>query len=242
MDIPILFEDADLLVIDKPYGLVVNRADSVKDATLQDWAETRIKINEYKIKNEDNADFWQRNGVVHRLDKETSGCLILAKNPESFIYLQQAFKNRLVKKTYQALVHGKIVSRVGAVNAPIGRLPWNREKFGVIPGGKEAETKYQVINFYQKDNQNFSLLYLFPKTGRTHQIRVHLKYLGFPIVGDYLYAGRKQQLHDRKWCPRVFLHAQKISFPHPKNEHKIISVASPMPSDLVAVLGLLNQV
>lgn len=240
MKISILFENDDLLVIDKPFGLVVNNADTVTGETVQDWMK---KNYEFRIMNyELNKDFYDRNGIVHRLDKETSGCLIIAKNPESFIALQSFFKDRLVKKTYLALVHGIVVSKQGSINVPIARLPWNRERFGVVPGGKEALTEFEVEKYYTDSTKakKFTLLQLFPKTGRTHQIRVHLKYLGYPIVGDYLYAGRKQQASDRKWCSRVFLHAQKIVFPYPKNSDKTISVESPLPEDLNSILNQLS--
>jgi len=150
-DFPILYEDNDLLVIDKPYGVVVNRARTVKDLTIQDWMEKKLGIAGWELqinkkkeivpsllqregqgeleKKPSPDDFYSRTGVVHRLDKETSGCLILAKDPVAFVKLQTAFKDHQVKKTYIALIHDKLVPEKGEVNAPIGRLPWNREQF-----------------------------------------------------------------------------------------------------------------
>ena len=242
MDIEILYEDADLLVINKPVGLVVNRAQSVKVQTLQDWIDNKFKVQSLKFKVEEENDFYNRSGIVHRIDKETSGCLIIARNPESFYKLQAAFKERLVKKEYAALVHGHLVPQEGEINAPIGRLPWNRERFGVVPGGKEAHTHYQVEKYYSDTEKNqYSYIRLAPTTGRTHQLRVHLKYLGFPIVGDYLYAGRKLQDQDRKWCPRVFLHAQKISFPQPVSG-ETITVIAPIVEELQKVIEGLTLV
>ncbi len=272
---PILYEDDQLLVIDKPNGIVVNRAQTVKDSTIQDWMDEQYEIQKKEVK-VDEVNFKERSGIVHRIDKETSGCLILAKNPESFFVLQSFFKERKVHKEYVALVHGKLVPESGIINAPIGRLPWNREQFGVVPGGKEAVTRYKVKQHFcvilatppsskskdrrgrpesttysdsgvasqrlapQNDkNAVYTLVKLFPETGRTHQLRVHLKYLGFPIVGDYLYAGRKLQRDDRTWCPRVFLHAAKIEFPHPVTK-QIISVTSPLPQELEQVLTKLQ--
>lgn len=241
----ILYEDDQFLVIDKPAGVVVNRAESVKRETLQDWIERYIKVD--KVEQVDKVEedaFQSRSGIVHRLDKETSGCLVIAKTQESFSKLQAAFKKHQVKKTYLALTHGRIPTS-GEINAPVSRLPWNRELFGIVPGGKAAVTKYKSITNYElrimNKKQMFALVELYPESGRTHQIRVHLKYLGFPVVGDYLYAGRKQQREDRTWCPRVFLHATKINFNHPVTG-TLISVESPLPTDLKATLNLLTEV
>jgi 23S rRNA pseudouridine1911/1915/1917 synthase len=254
---PILYQDSDLLVINKPAGVVVNRAESVKHPTVQDWASSVI-LNEVKDpakrktlldsspakpdQNDSERNFYNRAGIVHRIDKETSGCLLLAKNPQSFFALQALFKEKKVTKTYVALLHGKLVPKEGEVNAPVGRLPWNREQFGVVPGGKESITNYKVSNYYKayKGYNVYTLVELYPETGRTHQIRVHMKYLGFPLVGDYLYAGRKLQKSDREWCPRVFLHAAKLAFAHPK-EDKTIVVEAPLPEELLKVLDSLRS-
>lgn len=166
------------------------------------------------------------------MDKETSGCLIIAKNPESFEKLKFAFKNRLVSKIYIALVHGKVLPDKGEVRAPLGRMPGKKWKFSVIPGGKEAITKYKVLKHL---SEKFSLVELNPVTGRTHQIRIHLKYLGFSVVGDYLYGLKNQKKEDRSWCPRVFLHASKITFPHPALNRNV-TVESKVPSQLQTVL------
>lgn len=220
MNIPILFEDSYLLVLNKPLGLVVNRAESVKGETVQDWVEKTYRIF---IEN--------RAGIVHRIDKETSGCLLIAKTPESFVELQRQFKSREIKKTYLAIVHGKLVPQVGEIRAPVGRLPWNRERFGIVPGGKEAMTRYVV----KKTLEQYSLVELYPETGRTHQIRVHLKYINHPIVGDYLYAGRKTSRSDRALVGRCLLHAWKISFLHPESHHQV-DVEAPIPDDMNNVI------
>lgn len=247
MSIPILFEDDDLLVINKPPGIVVNRAESVKGETVQEWAEKKsANLQIYKSTNE-NADFVNRAGIVHRIDKETSGCLLIAKNPQVFSDLQRQFKEREVKKTYLALVHGKLVPREGEIRAPVGRLPWNRERFGIVPGGKEAVTKYKIITLLhcsiaKNKKEDFSLVELYPETGRTHQIRVHLKYINHPIVGDFLYAGRKVSRDDRVWAPRIMLHAWKISFTHP-NPIKAsclptgrLAIEAPIPDDMERII------
>src|SRR5690606_3891808 len=110
--------------------------------------------------------------------------------------MQRQFKERKVSKTYMALAHGKVGPKEGTINAPVGRTPWRRDRFGVIAGGREAKTKYTVREYYKKDDENYTLVELNPVTGRTHQIRIHLKYLGFPIVGDTFYAGRKTARKD----------------------------------------------
>lgn len=230
--IGIIFEDKDILVLDKPAGITVNKSDTTKDEyTLQDFVEEKFNKDGIKL-NTENIDFNQRAGIVHRIDKETSGILIVAKNVESFENLQAQFKERKVKKTYIALAHGFVVPDEGEIRVPVGRLPWNRKRFGVLAGGKDAVTKYKVI----EKKKGFTFLELSPETGRTHQIRVHLKYINHPIFADYLYAGRKTSRDDRKVLERVFLHAHKISFYHPKT-NELISFESPLPLELTNVLN-----
>jgi len=215
MNPEIIFEDANLLVLNKPAGFIVNEASTT---TTQPVVQTWLKENfDYEIVKDEEY----RSGIVHRLDKETSGILLIAKDKETFTKLQAAFKERRIEKTYLALVHGRVPDEEGEINAPVGRLPWRRDRFGVLPGGREATTKYKVIKRITKDGSDYTLLELKPKTGRTHQIRIHLKHLGFPIVADDFYAGRKTARHDRTWCPRLFLHAQSISFEHPLTGKKV---------------------
>jgi 23S rRNA pseudouridine1911/1915/1917 synthase len=237
MAIPILYEDEDVLIIDKPAGITVNRAETTRyETTIQDWAEEKFK-NEHIPLNPEQGDFFNRGGVVHRLDKETSGVLILAKNPTAFAELQRQFKEREVKKVYTAFAHGKISPEVGEIDVPVGRLPWNRNRFGILPGGRESKTLYKVLQFYQnpKTKETLSLVELYPQSGRTHQIRVHLKYIHHPIFSDFLYAGRKTARADRLLLPRVFLHAAKISFTHPTKK-TTVSFESPLPQNLREVL------
>jgi 23S rRNA pseudouridine1911/1915/1917 synthase len=229
----IVFEDEEILVLEKPAGIVVNRAESVKGKTVQDWLEEKQKTVDGRQKTESPSDFVRRAGIVHRIDKETSGLLLVAKTPEAFENLQKQFKERRVEKQYLALVHGLVEPKEGEIRAPVGRLPWNRERFGVLAGGKEAKTTYVVISNFQSPNskEKYSLLELKPKTGRTHQIRVHLKYWGHPVVADDKYAGRKTNRKDREWCPRLFLHASFIAFSHPKTG-KRVEFISALPQDL----------
>jgi len=263
MDIKIIYEDSDLLVIDKPSGITVNRSNTTREEeTVQDWAEKYLKIpnpksqilNKLQIQNSNNQnnlelgnldlEFARRGGIVHRLDKETSGILLIAKNPASFLNLQNQFKERRVEKVYLALVHGEVKPEIGEINIPVGRLSFNRKKFGVVAGGKEAVTKYKVLSIKYLvsggKKEALSLLELYPKTGRTHQIRVHLKYSSHPVFSDPLYAGRKIARKDRKVLPRLFLHAFGISFLHPKTNQKV-SFESDLPKELLEFLDSLNS-
>ncbi|MCL4352990.1 RluA family pseudouridine synthase [Patescibacteria group bacterium] len=254
--IKIIYEDGDILVLDKPSGITVNRSDTTKEEkTVQDWVEQKFSIFNFRavgkasgdarqFSKDEETDFYKRAGIVHRLDKETSGILLAAKTPEAFINLARQFKERMVKKTYLALAHGKVEPATGEISVPIGRLPWNRKRFGVLAGGREAQTRYRVIsNFkFQVSNsqKDLTFLELYPQTGRTHQIRVHLKYLLHPIFADSLYAGRKTVREDREFLPRLFLHAGRISFFHPKTQ-AMVSFESPLPSSLQSFLNLLSR-
>lgn len=217
-----IYEDDNILVLDKPAGITVNKSETTKGDTLQDYLEENLKINV------------ERSGIVHRIDKETSGLLIIAKDLDSFENLQRQFKGRIVKKTYIALAHGRIQGE-GEVKVPVGRLPWNRKRFGVLAGGREAITKYKALSLLEVKGEQMTLLELYPETGRTHQIRVHLKYLNHPIFGDELYAGRKTARSDRQILPRLFLHAAKISFVHPVTG-KTISLESELPEELLKII------
>jgi len=234
MKIKKVFEDDNLIIFNKPTGWIVNIANTAKNQpNLQRYIEENYKF-------EIARDRKFRSGIVHRLDKETSGLIIVAKDKISFKFIQNLFKERKVNKTYRALVHGKVELEEGRVMAPVGRLPWNRERFGVVPGGRKAHTEYKVINSYQKGEEIYSLLELYPKTGRTHQIRIHMKYLGYPLVSDNFYAGRKTSRKDRTWCKRLFLHASQLTFRHPVSK-KDLNVDSDVPKDLKDALNKLNK-
>ena len=248
----IIFENDDMFVVNKPYGMVVNRADTTRHmVTLQDWIEEKFKTspkgtsyfvaaNDSKLKVEEESDFYKRAGIVHRIDKETSGALLIAKNEEAFAALQLQFKEKTVDKMYVALCHGAVTPLEGTIDVPVGRLPWNRKKFGVIAEGRQSVTKYRVEKtFVSPQKETLSLVYAYPQTGRTHQIRVHMRYLNYPIFGDLLYAGRKNARRDRMYLERHFLHAAKISFTNPRDK-KRITVEAPLPSELVDFLALLH--
>ena len=235
MNIPILFEDNFVLVINKPSGVVVNRAETVKEETVQDWSETKLGLES----GESGSEFYKRAGIVHRLDKDTSGILLIAKNPEAFEILQKQFAERIIKKTYQTLVTGRLPSRDGEIRLPVGRIPHGHGTFGIIPYGKESVTKYIVLTIYDSPYGIYSLLEVYPETGRTHQIRVHLKHLGSPVVGDILYGGRAMLKAAEQFCPRLFLHAFRITFLHPEMG-KEMTIECPLPEELEKVLKRLS--
>lgn len=225
------YEDADLAVIEKPAGWVVNRAQSVREKTIQDWVE---QIG--WVKGGGDTPFENRNGVVHRLDKVTSGLLIIAKNPQAFASLQDQFRQRLVEKEYLALAHGWLKPRKGEISLPVGRKARNRHEFGVFLGGRPALTGYEVAKYYSSPlGEKVSYLVLKPKSGRTHQLRVHLKYLGHPLIGDPVYGGRKNIKADARWCPRLFLHAFQLSFLQPRQGNRL-TVKSELPAELGRIL------
>lgn len=216
MSVNIVFENDELIIIDKAAGVVVNRAETQKAETIEDWAANRgITV--------------ERSGIVHRLDKDTSGLLIIAKTTGTWEKLKAQFKDRSVVKKYFALVHGKLYPKIATVNAPIDRNPFNRMHYGVFPGGREAVTDYKVL----KEFKEFSFIELTPHTGRTHQIRVHMKYINHPIVSDPIYGGRKNYQNDLKFCPRLFLHATYLKIDNQEFN-------SPLPSELQSVLDQLQ--
>ena len=233
MDPKIIFEDDSLFVIDKPAGWIVNEAATTKNQpVLQTW----LRQFDYPLVNDTDC----RHGIVHRLDKETSGVMIVAKEKEAFDKLQAEFKNREVQKTYAALVHGKLTPEEGEISVPVGRLPWRKDRFGVVAGGRASQTFYKVLQFFPGNNAGHTLVEFYPKTGRTHQIRIHCKYIGHAIVADEFYAGRKTARNDRVWCPRLFLHAKTIKFLHPVSGHPV-EFSSELPEDLSGVLKKITK-
>jgi len=240
----IIYEDESIVAVVKPYGMIVNNADTSQHFyTLQDWIIENIKNQKDKIKSDDSSDFSSRAGIVHRLDKETSGILLVAKNIESFKNLQAQFKNREVKKCYSALCHGQF-SDEGRVAVPVGRLPWNRMRFGIVPEGRSAITDFKPVSIYEDPDDSklrLSLIKAYPETGRTHQIRVHLQYINHPIYSDILYAGRKISARDRKRLSRHFLHAKEITFTHPITNESM-NLSSDLPVDLTDFLKTLKEI
>lgn len=256
----ILFEDHDLVVLNKPAGWVVNRSHTFDGLTVQDFSAARLGMDA-KTTAELTATmehpfgtpteiFNERQGIVHRLDKETSGVLLLAKNEPTLTELLRQFKAREVQKTYVALVHGKLLPPVGIIRLPMERSSNDFKKFTVSIDGKLGETNYAVVEYYPhlptgisakkgKSYQGFSLVELQPKTGRTHQIRVHMSAIKHPLVGDEIYTGKKRYPIDHEWCPRHFLHAKQLRFVHPKTK-EILTIQAPLPEELELVLQKLT--
>ena len=206
-EIPILYEDEDVLVINKPPGIVVHPAPSYKEATLVDW----LKQKGYSLSTIAGDE---RFGIVHRIDKETSGALVIAKNNKAHQFLAEQLKNKSMGRYYLMLLNEPL-KEAKCVNAPIARNPKNRLKMGVVKGGKEAKTLFVPLF------ENLTAAKLF--TGRTHQIRVHLTKLGRYILGDTTYGKKTQNI------PRVMLHAREIYFTHPNG--KKLSIIAPLFED-----------
>jgi len=248
IEIPILYEDESLLVICKPAGVVINRAESVKEETAQDWMEEKIKNEKLKIKklgqnylSTEEQEFLNRTGIVHRLDKETSGVMVLSKTVQAFHFLKMQFKERKTEKKYRALVHGSVAPLNGTINLPLKRNVLNRRRFAVNVEGKMARTEYQVeTRFKDQKGNEYSLLDIGLKTGRTHQIRVHFSHLGYPLVSDPIYLGKRLS-EDTTWCPRLFLHSYFLAFTHPETE-KRVEYSATLPKDLTQALDYLSEV
>jgi len=239
MEPRVIYEDECLLAVDKPSGMVVNNAKSAhKQFTLYDWIRKSKKVNIEKY--DKKKEFVERLGIVHRLDKDTSGLLLIAKKPEYFRFLQDQFKKRLVKKTYLALVSG-VLREKGVIDAPIRRNPFNRRKFGVFIGGKSSLTEYiKVDQMITEAGEKVSLAEVYPKTGRTHQIRVHFKHINCPVISDLVYGGRKKARQNMRWCPRLFLHALKLEIKHPGTNKKL-QLKTELAEDLKKVLEKLKK-
>ncbi len=226
-DIPleIIFENQDLIVVNKPAGMVVHPAAGHQSGTLVHAALAHTGEIE-------GVGGIQRPGVVHRLDKDTSGIILLAKNDAAHQWLQEEFRSRRVEKTYLALVDGAPPTVRGRVEAAIGRDPVDRKRMAVVPPnkGRSAVSEYSTITQYQQH----TLLEVHPVTGRTHQIRLHMAFLGCPVTGDRLYGRRRPSLD----IDRQFLHAARLKIRLPE-ESDYIEFEAPLPEDLSKVLGLL---
>jgi 23S rRNA pseudouridine1911/1915/1917 synthase len=228
MDLDIRYEDRDLLVVNKPAGLVVHPAPGHSSGTL---------VNGLLAYCPDLAGVggFRRPGIVHRLDKDTSGLIVIAKHDQSLMRLQDQFRERTVEKTYLALVEGHIHPAEAVIDAPIGRDPRQRKKMAVIPPGgsataRPAQTSYRALTFFD----GFTLVACNPRTGRTHQIRVHMAFAGHPIVGDTIYGRRKQRLR----LQRHFLHAAGLIFR--RMDGRKMNITAELPPDLQQVIDELQ--
>lgn len=237
MTIPVIYEDENMIAVNKPAGLVVHPDGRTKEYTLSDWVvahypETREVGEPIKLSHGGQIP---KHGIVHRLDRDTSGIMVIAKNQEAFLFLKKQFQGREVSKSYRAIVYGRVKEKNGVINKAIGKSrsdfrQWSAEKNarGVL---REAVTEYEVL----ENSPQFSYLALYPKTGRTHQIRVHLKSIGHPVLCDKLYA-------EKRLCAggmgRTALHASFISLRTP--EGVMITVEAPLPEDFENALAELH--
>lgn len=207
IELPVIYEDADCVVIVKPAGILSHSKGSYNpEATVDSWLRQKIANLE-----------GERAGIVHRLDRATSGVMICAKTVEASVWLQKQFSQRKVKKTYIAIVQGSLATEHALIDMPIERNPKKPQTFRVGSNGKTAQTEYEVL----QTNGKYSLLELKPTTGRTHQLRVHLHHIGHPIVGDTLYEG--------KVADRMYLHAQRLELTLPNRKRQ--SFDAPLPDE-----------
>jgi 23S rRNA pseudouridine1911/1915/1917 synthase len=223
-DIPlkVVYEDKDLIVVDKPAGLLVHPAAGQHTGTLVNAILARCPDL-----GEINGSI--RPGIVHRLDKDTSGLMMVAKNDAAQRSLSRQIKQRSIKKGYLALVLGHLTPERGAIDAPIGRHPKDRKKMAVVSGGREARTEYKVLKYFD----DYTLVEAMPETGRTHQIRVHFAAIGHPIFGDHIYGKRSPLLG------RQFLHAHRLGFKLPSSG-EFVEFGAGLPPDLEEVLSHLT--
>ena len=232
MPLQIYFEDQDIAVIDKPAGLVVHPGSGTGGATL-------VHGLLFHFQDLSNTAGETRPGIVHRLDKKTSGLLVVAKNNVAHARLSKDFQDRKVQKSYIALVHGKLRQSSGTIELSVGRHPTIRTKMSVSPTrGRSAFTEYRVVEEFR----GFSLLDVKIKTGRTHQIRVHLSAIGHPVVGDDVYGERSYKEFVRKYgaLDRYFLHAGELCFTHPMTG-AVLKFQSPLPSELRNLLDSIKS-
>lgn len=240
MTIKSIFEDENLIVFNKPKGLVVNKAESQRAQVLADYTEKLLKIKktkDFEKLTRDEQEFYSKQGIVHRLDKDTSGVIVVAKNPKSYVKLKEQFLKRKVKKTYKCVVFNNLTHLFEShdylkVDLPIMRDTSNRTKFAVNKEGRKAVTDFYLNTQFNDTiispiatfgEFTFTFLTAKPLTGRTHQIRVHSKALNGEILGDTLYCGRKQIAFAKKHEFVLMLHAQKLEIlghtfeaPYPK--------------------------
>ena len=227
----VAYEDSDLLIIDKPAGMVVHPAPGHQAGTLVNALLGRGPASDLGT-----VAGVARPGIVHRLDKDTSGLLVVAKNDAAQVGLMAQLKERRMKKRYLALVGGSVAATVGRIEAPIGRDPRRRTRMAVVPDGRPAVTGYRVRERFP----GWTFLELDLVTGRTHQLRVHLASIGHPIAGDRLYASGAARVGP-DGLDRLFLHAWRIEFVSPTDGH-LIRAEAPLPQELSAVLDSLRRV
>ena len=224
LNIEVVYEDEDVAVVYKPEGMVVHPANGNNEGTLVNGLLYEMDLN-------DTINDVKRPGIVHRIDKDTSGLLMIAKNDLALKSLSSQLKEHSCNRIYVALVYGEIAENKGRIEAPIGRDPQDRKKMAIVAGGKEAVTNFKVLERFK----GFTLIECKLETGRTHQIRVHMKYIGHPLVGDKVY-GPKRIICDTG----QFLHAKTIGFKHPRTG-KYMEFSHELPSYFIDKLTELRQ-
>jgi 23S rRNA pseudouridine1911/1915/1917 synthase len=229
LSLDIIYEDQDLLVVNKPRGMVVHPAPGHYSGTL-------VNALLYHCRDLSGIGGVIRPGIVHRLDKDTTGLLVVAKNDFTHRALAAQLKSRRLHREYLALVYGKVTPSAGRIQAPIGRHPRRRKSMAVVPGGREAVTRFRVLACLDR----YSLLQVNLETGRTHQVRVHLAFLGHPVVGDPLYGPGCRPGLPPELCHGQALHARRIAFIHPRSGLPL-EFAAPLPPDFRRGLRLLRQ-
>lgn len=225
IDIDIIYEDDDLVVINKHAGIVVHPGAGTLSGTI-------VNAVLHHCDNLSGIGGVERPGIVHRLDKDTSGCLIVAKNDKTHRALTNQFSNRTTQKEYIALVKGVVEPAEGKIEGAIGRNPKDRKKMAVVPNGKPALTYYKTEQVFD----GCCLVRLFPKTGRTHQIRVHMQLIKHPLLGDIVYGTKACLSYKGRKVPRQMLHAHKITFTHPATG-KQVCFTSPVPNDMLDIIN-----
>ena len=237
LDKAVIYEDVDVLVLNKPVGLLVHADGVTKDPTVVDWFIRRVPeasgVGEERVVT-NVSNVLDRSGVVHRLDKDTSGVLVLCKNQASHEHCKQQFHDRLTSKCYQAIVYGTMPDWRGTIDRKIGRSAKDWRKRSAERGAKgtlrEAVTHWEVVTEGKVDGERFTALYLRPETGRTHQLRVHTKAVGRPIVGDIWYAGARYTQSHNLGLKRLALHAHTLVIDLPTVGK--ITLTAPTPPEL----------
>lgn len=245
MEPEILFEDEAVVVINKPAGLLVHANGHSAEETVVDWFLRRQPeaAGVGEVAHSQTGETLERSGIVHRLDRETSGVMVLAKTQPAFLHLKAQFHDRLAKKEYRALVYGPVRERWGTIDKAIGRSPNDSRKRLAGDNAKgtlrEAITDWECIGTGRHEGEDFSYLKLLPKTGRTHQLRVHLKSISRPIVGDTLYAESEVGRSNNLGLSRLALHAHKLHILLPDGEDG--AFLAPVPGDIEQAVDLLNE-
>ena len=232
IELDVVYEDEDIIVVNKPSGMVVHPAPGNENKTLVNALLYHCKGTLSGI----NGVI--RPGIVHRIDKDTSGLLVVAKNDEAHVFLSSLLKEHGIKRVYHAVVTGHLKENEGTIDAPIARHPTNRKKMAVVAGGREAITHYKTIEEFS----GFTYAKMELETGRTHQIRVHMSHIGHPIMGDTAYGGGKtpfEKAH-KSLIDGQMLHAKELSFPHPRTK-EIVHFECPLPDNFEKILKILKE-